>query len=62
MANNQNLKPVQPGEVRNPKGKPKGTRNRSTIAKEVLEILATGGLTEPTVVALQKLLKVKNDE
>ena len=36
MANNENLIPAKPGEVRNPKGKPKGTRNRATILREVL--------------------------
>ena len=37
MPNPENLRPAKKGEVRNPKGKPKGTRNRSTIAREWLE-------------------------
>ena len=38
MPNPENLRPAKKGEVRNPKGKPKGTRNRSTIAREWLEV------------------------
>jgi hypothetical protein len=36
--NNQNLIPPKPGEIRNPKGKPKGTKNRSTILKKWLKV------------------------
>jgi len=36
-----NIKPPKKGEVRNPKGKPVGTLNRSTIAKKWLESLLT---------------------
>ena len=32
-----NLKPAQPGEVRNPKGKPKGTLSAKTIIKKWLK-------------------------
>jgi len=39
MANEENLKPAwQKGESGNPKGKPKGAKNRSTIAKYWLEV------------------------
>jgi len=38
MANEENLIPVQLGEVRNPSGRPKGSRNRSTIARKWLEV------------------------
>ena len=31
-----NLKPPQKGEVRNPKGKPKGIKNRSTVLNEFM--------------------------
>ncbi len=34
---NNNLILPEKGEIRNPKGKPKGTRNRSTIVREALE-------------------------
>ena len=37
MANNDNLIPAKPGEIRNPNGKPKGTKNRSTLVRELLE-------------------------
>ena len=33
MANVQNLRPVKKGEVRNPKGRPTGTKNRSTVTR-----------------------------
>lgn len=40
MANEQNLiPPAQPGEVRNPNGRPKGSKNRSTIARKWLEVM-----------------------
>ena len=39
MANKDYLKPAQPGEIRNPNGKPKGTKNRSTIARKWLEVM-----------------------
>ena len=38
MANEENLKPVQLGEIRNPNGRPKGAKNRSTIARKWLEV------------------------
>lgn len=38
MANEENLKPAQKGEVRNPNGRPKGALNRSTIARKWLEV------------------------
>lgn len=37
-----NLIPAKPGEVRNPNGKPKGTRNRSTIVRELIEAILEG--------------------
>lgn len=38
MANDENLRPAQLGEVRNPNGRPKGSKNRSTIARQWLEV------------------------
>ena len=35
--NGGTLKPFKKGEVSNPKGKPKGTKNRSTLIKQWLE-------------------------
>ncbi len=43
MANEENLTPWKKGQSGNPKGKPKGTRNRSTIVRELLETKATDG-------------------
>lgn len=38
MAKEDNLKPFKKGESGNPNGRPKGARNRSTLAKEWLEV------------------------
>ena len=38
MAREDNLIPAKKGEVRNPKGRPVGSRNRSTIAKQWIEM------------------------
>lgn len=43
MANEENLTPWPKGQSGNPAGKPKGTRNRSTIIREWLEMKATDG-------------------
>ena len=45
MPNPENLRPAKKGEVRNPNGRPKGSRNRSTIAREWLEV--TQYITNP---------------
>jgi len=37
MANEENLKPFKPGQSGNPKGRPKGSRNRRTIVRQWLE-------------------------
>ena len=39
MENKDYLIPAQPGEVRNPNGRPKGSKNRSTIARKWLEVM-----------------------
>lgn len=38
MAREDNLKPFGPGNNANPNGRPKGSRNRSTILKELLDL------------------------
>ena len=38
MPNKENLIPAKKGEVRNPNGRPKGAKNRSTIARQWLEV------------------------
>lgn len=42
------LHPAQKGEVRNPKGKPKGSRNFKTIIREVLDTNCTVNGEEST--------------
>ncbi|HON21127.1 MAG TPA: DUF5681 domain-containing protein [Bacteroidales bacterium] len=42
MAREDNIIPAKKGEVRNPKGRPKGSRNRSTIVKYWLEMTKKG--------------------
>jgi hypothetical protein len=39
MPNPENIIPPQHGEVRNPNGRPKGSKNRSTIARKWLETI-----------------------
>jgi hypothetical protein len=39
MPKPENIKPPKKGEIRNPKGKPVGTRNRATIVKHWLEAI-----------------------
>lgn len=44
MAGSDNLTPYVPGQSGNPAGKPKGSRNRSTIIREILEAAAAEAL------------------
>lgn len=66
MANDENLIPATKGEVRNPNGRPKGAKNRSTIVKELFEIatkqknVITGAeetLTQEQAITYAMLLK-----
>ena len=66
MANDENLKPATKGEIRNPNGRPKGSKNRSTVVKELLEFASsqknvlTGEqetLTQEQAITLAMLLK-----
>jgi hypothetical protein len=52
MANEKNLKPVEKGQILNPKGRGKGNRNKSTIMKELLASKING-----TDTVEQQLLK-----
>tara|TARA_Y100001937_G_scaffold118827_1_gene173699 strand:- start:582 stop:923 length:342 start_codon:yes stop_codon:yes gene_type:complete len=38
MANEENLIPYKKGQSGNPKGRPKGSKNRSTVAKKWLQV------------------------
>ena len=38
MANEENLIPYKKGQSGNPKGRPKGSKNRSTVAKRWLQV------------------------
>jgi hypothetical protein len=71
MANEQNLKNFKKGEVSNPNGRPKGSRNRSTIVKELLEFatsqknVLTGEqetLTQEQAITLAMLLKANKGD
>lgn len=42
MANEKNLKPFKKGQSGNPKGRPKGSLNRSTIARKWLAVTKEG--------------------
>lgn len=52
---NDNLIPPVKGEIRNPKGKPKGTKHLSTIIRDVLENLDWSKTTLKNKDELQKL-------
>lgn len=71
MANEENLKPFKKGEVSNPAGRPKGSKNRSTIVKELLEFASsqknvlTGEqetLTQEQAITLAMLLKANKGD
>ncbi len=60
MPSSDNLMPPwKKGESGNPKGRPKGSRNRSTIVKEWLEAKATDGEAGQVVDQLVRSLIVK---
>src|SRR3990167_5159425 len=40
IQNNNLMPPMKPGETRNPNGRPKGTRNYSTISREAIRKIA----------------------
>jgi hypothetical protein len=39
MANNENLKPAKKGEVRNPKGRPKGAKGVETLLRQAMKAI-----------------------
>jgi hypothetical protein len=72
MANEKNLKPAwKKGQSGNPKGRPKGSKNRSTIAKKWLEVKEkfrnpiTGEieeLTQEDITTLAQILKARKGD
>jgi hypothetical protein len=71
MANNENLIPPKKGEVRNPKGKPKGTLNRATIAKKWLKAMESAvnpitgkdeRLTQSDIITLAQIKKARKGD
>jgi len=71
MANEENLIPAQKGEVRNPAGRPKGAKNRSTIIKELFEFAKTQKnpltgeqeiLTQEQAITMAMLLKASKGD
>jgi len=62
---------IKPGEVRNPNGRPKGARSRSTIVRELLELSETVNnpitgvkerLTQADIIALAVLKKARTGD
>jgi hypothetical protein len=71
MPNKENLIPAKKGDVRNPNGKPKGTRNRSTIVREWMEAMErtknpitgeTEELTQADIATLAVLKKARSGD
>lgn len=71
MANEQNLIPYKKGQSGNPAGKPKGTRNRSTIARAWLDVEEkfknpiTGEietLKQEDIITLSQIRKARNGD
>ena len=40
MSNNHNLRPFKKGESGNPKGRPKGSKNRATIVRDIFDSIS----------------------
>jgi hypothetical protein len=71
MANNENLKSVKKGEVLNPAGRPKGSLNRATIAKQWLEAMESAKnpitgederLTQADIITLAQIKKARKGD
>lgn len=58
----ENLIPIQKGEVRNPKGRPKGSRNRSTIIREILELVNETGKDNEYSINMAQVEKALNGD
>jgi hypothetical protein len=71
MANIENLKPFEKGSVPNPNGRPKGSKNRSTIARKWLETIQSAKnpitgedekLSQEDLMTLALLKKARNGD
>ncbi len=71
MANEENLKPFKKGQSGNPNGRPKGSKNRSTIARKWLSAETKGKnpitgeeeiLTQEDLMTLAQLRKAINGD
>jgi len=69
VANDENLIPAKPGEVRNPKGRGKGTLNNTTILRNILlskmtpeEKKKAGKSFDPRVYLFDKLIGASESE
>jgi hypothetical protein len=71
MANIDNLTPFQKGSVPNPNGRPKGSKNRSTIARKWLETIQSAKnpitgedekLSQEDLMTLALLKKARNGD
>lgn len=71
MPNPENIIPPKKGEVRNPKGKPKGTLNRATIAKQWLAAMESAKnpitgederLTQEDIITLAQIKKARKGD
>lgn len=56
MANEENLIPFEKGKSGNPNGRPKGSRNRSTIVRQWLEVKET--IKNPITQEMEELEQV----
>jgi hypothetical protein len=71
MPNPENIIPPKHGEVRNPNGRPKGSKNRSTIARKWLETIQSAKnpitgedekLSQEDLMTLALLKKARNGD
>ncbi len=71
MANEENLIPYEKGQSGNPNGRPKGSKNRSTIAKKWLQViqetenpltLESEELSQEDLITLALLKKAANSD
>jgi hypothetical protein len=62
MANLQNLKPVQKGQILNPEGRPKGSKNLSTVYREALSAISKDGEWSSVIIDEKLQIATGKDE